>query len=294
MVHNQYFKIFVSIFLFWFFTLIPERITIIISYCFVMTLGIIHGSNDLQIITRLQRTKVLKKINITTYIYIILTSIILLFFFEKTAFLLFIIFSSFHFGEQHFNAKNFTQKRIKYLLYFFHGIIIFSLIFLNKTSEVMKISEELFSISLSQDFLLLFSIISGILYCALLVYNYYLNNDYRTIFEEILYVTFFYILFKATSLIVGFSIYFIIWHSIPSILDQIKFLYQSSSSSLITLYLKKSSLLWLVSIVFITGFYIFFKNSYLLESFVFGTLFIISIPHIFIISMMNYSHKKLI
>ena len=293
MIGNQYFKIFISIFLFWFLTLIPEKITIVISYFFVMTLGIIHGSNDLQIIRRLESTIKLKLISITIYLCVIFTSIILLFFFEKLAYLLFIIFSSYHFGEQHFNAKKFTQKTNKYVLYLFHGIVIFSLIFLNKISEVVKISKELFSITLTENFLLLFSIISTSIYFLLLLFNYYINNDYKTIFEEILYCCFFYVLFKATSLIVGFSIYFIIWHSVPSILDQIKFLYAGSSRSLLALYLKKSFLLWFGSILFIGSFYLFLGSDYLLESFIFGILFIISIPHILVISIMNYVYKKL-
>ncbi|WP_440880545.1 Brp/Blh family beta-carotene 15,15'-dioxygenase [Tenacibaculum sp. C7A-26P2] len=292
MTQNQHFKIFVSLFLFWFMTLVPEQIINFFCYFFILTLGIIHGSNDLQIIDSFEKESDLKKNGIKSYVSIIIIAILFFIFLKKITFYVFIFLSSYHFGEQHFNHKNFEGKYIKNMLQILHGIFLFSILFLNQKNEVTTISESLFSIIVSSNFITVLSILSGLCYAMILIYNWFLYNDYKTLLEEILNFTFFYILFKATSLIVSFSIYFIIWHSIPSIFDQIEFLYKKKSKSLVILYLKKSSLLWLISLFLVTLSFIYLKESILFNSFIFAILFIISIPHIFIINIMNSYFKN--
>jgi hypothetical protein len=51
---------------------------------------------------------------------------------------------------------------------------------------------------------------------------------------------------KSSSLIWGFAIYFVIWHSIPSIIDQIKFLNGSFSFPHFITYCKNAGFYWLL------------------------------------------------
>ena len=292
MTQNQHFKIFISLFLFWFMTLVPEQIIKIFCYFFILTLGIIHGSNDLQIINSFKKESDFKKNGIKSYVIIIIIAILFFIFLKKITFYVFIILSSYHFGEQHFNHKYFEKKHIKNMLQILHGLFLFSILFANQKNEVNTIAKSLFSIIVSSNFITVLSIITGLCYAMILIYNWFLYNDHKTFLEEVLHFTFFYILFKATSLIVGFSIYFIIWHSIPSIFDQIEFLHKKKSKSLVILYLKKSSLLWLISLFIIALSYFYLKEIILFNSFIFAILFVISTPHIFIINIMNSYFKN--
>jgi hypothetical protein len=47
----------------------------------------------------------------------------------------------------------------------------------------------------------------------------------------------------------GFAIYFIIWHSIPSILDQMKFIYGSFTLSNFIAHYRNAFAYWLASII---------------------------------------------
>lgn len=292
MSKNQHYKIFISIFFLWLFMFIPNQTVIIISYFSVMTLGIYHGSNDIQLIKKLNKNNNSNLLLASAYIVILLLSIILFIFSKTITFLIFITLSSYHFGEQHLHKKKIGRKQIEVFIYLLHGLFIFSLLFINKYEEVISISSELFRLNLHPNIFKTFTIISGCFYFTTLFVNYYKSGDYSTIFEEIIYSVFFFIFFKASSLIVGFSLYFIIWHSIPSIYDQILFLHKKISKSTLKLYLKKSFALWLLSLLSVYLIYYFFGNSYLFESIIFGVLFAISTPHIFVMLFMNLIKKK--
>jgi beta-carotene 15,15'-dioxygenase len=57
------------------------------------------------------------------------------------------------------------------------------------------------------------------------------------------------VIFKVGSLIWGFALYFIFWHSIPSLNDQIRFIYGNYSFNNFKLYLKSALAYWLISLL---------------------------------------------
>ncbi|MFV0249193.1 MAG: Brp/Blh family beta-carotene 15,15'-dioxygenase [Tenacibaculum sp.] len=291
MIKNQYFKICISFFALWFFSVIPDKAALVLCYFSIFSLGLLHGTNDLEILSKIY----CKKLSFVKYlsVYLLLISIAALLFilFKKIAFALFLLLSFYHFGEQHLNSKSFVYNWLKPLTYIIYGLFIFSILILNNFNEVIAITQKLFEIVLSKEIFIYTSWISILLFISILVYNSFNLNTFSTFFEEVLYALLLYILFKASPLIVGFSVYFIVWHSIPSILDQIHFLYGSSTVNSMLNYLKKSFLFWFISIVAVVFIY-YFEDSLMLSSTIFGVLFVVSVPHIFVILLMNFMQKK--
>jgi len=102
---------------------------------------------------------------------------------------------------------------------------------------------------------------------------------------QIFLLIFFVVTVYFTDLLLSFAIYFVLWHSLPSILEQSKFLFGSSERTHLKIYLKKASLYWIFSILGLTVTYYIFKDSQSqLLSIFFSFLAAITFPHTFVIS----------
>ena len=96
------------------------------------------------------------------------------------------------------------------------------------------------------------------------------------------------LLFHFGSLLFSFAFYFVVWHSIPSLKEQINYLYGDLKKTSIKKYLKASLLYWIASLVFLGLIfnYIDFNADYFLPMF-FSFLAAITFPHTIVIGMMN-------
>ena len=93
--------------------------------------------------------------------------------------------------------------------------------------------------------------------------------------------------FKTTSLIFGFAIYFILWHSLPSIVHQILFLSGEVTKFTILKFVKKALLFWVVSACGILLLYFLTPNLKLFSSSLFAVLFAVTAPHMWVMSVMK-------
>jgi Brp/Blh family beta-carotene 15,15'-monooxygenase len=125
------------------------------------------------------------------------------------------------------------------------------------------------------------------------IYNFYSSKLFQqNLAVELLYLVVFTILFKVGSLIWAFAIYFIFWHSIPSLLDQTKFLFGVVSISNFKRYCKSAFLYWLISIVGIIILYFILKDYKIFDSIFFSFLAAITFPHVFVIERMFHIKNK--
>jgi Brp/Blh family beta-carotene 15,15'-monooxygenase len=109
-------------------------------------------------------------------------------------------------------------------------------------------------------------------------------------FEEIILIALLFVIFNIASLIAGFAIYFIIWHSIPSLRDQIIELHSEFNKKTLVLYLKNSALYWLISIISLFVLYYIVNDDKLFISLFFSFLSAITFPHVLV--MFNLFKNK--
>ena len=109
-------------------------------------------------------------------------------------------------------------------------------------------------------------------------------NSY-TILLELFLLGVFYVVFNTASLLLAFCIYFVIWHSIPSLLDQMKFLYGDVSWKSFYRYFKSSFVYWLASLVGTFVLYLLLRNA---EEFMVPGLICflasITVPHVLVMT----------
>ena len=274
----------------WMTSFLDNKSQIIVGFLLILSFGILHGANDLVVLKKINASK--RHISflklILSYIIVVILSAFLFVIIPWLALLLFILVSSYHFGEQHWQElKDYTLKWIKPIFQFNYGIFILLLLFVFHTKQVEQI---VFSITNSNvafinfNYLLLFFGISLIIF---FIYYYYKSIPFqKKIIEELLYLLVFTILFKVGSLIWGFALYFIFWHSIPSLHDQVRFLYGNYSFENFKLYFKSAYIYWLISLTGIIILYLLLKNETIFDALFFSFLAAITFPHAWVILKM--------
>jgi Brp/Blh family beta-carotene 15,15'-monooxygenase len=262
----------------------------------ILSVGIIHGANDLLIIKNISG-KTSKKSYIKSfilYIFVVFLGIVLFYIFPKLAICLFVLISIFHFGEQYWESKKISRLQNKWFLsvftiYILHGLLVFNLIFLNNLIDVNIVLEKFTINELPENILNNSLLLISFLY----VLSILLNSSTRIhLINEIIFFGFFYIITKNSTLIFSFAFYFAFFHSILSMNDQIKFVYGKVSFSNIKKYILFASPYFFLAIIFL---YILYNNFNIYSDqflpLFFSFLAAITFPHVFVIEKM-YNKMK--
>ena len=256
---------------------------------FVLTLGILHGANDLEIISKNFEGKLNRLYfkSLVIYIGVVLLGAAFFFTLPAIALLLFVIFSSYHFGEQHWEHR-LAMSPSHFAFYMLYGAFIFFLMFTLQYESVVEVIEKISGYQLNFEvFLYTLMSLGGLLFIVML-----LKPITRAHFiKEALLLVLLGGIFYVGSLLFAFAFYFVIWHSIPSLSDQLKYLYGEMSFASFIKYIKSSIIYWLSSLVslYLVYRYIDFEADYFMPLF-FSFLAAITFPHTVVIGLMN--HKK--
>ncbi|MFK7832603.1 MAG: Brp/Blh family beta-carotene 15,15'-dioxygenase [Winogradskyella sp.] len=280
-----------TVFILWFTIQIDSDFEIYLAYILILTIGIVHGANDISLIGLL--TKNSKKATNTyllVYLALIAFTCFVFFKFPPVALLIFIAFSCYHFGEQHFYDKLEHKSAVNNVLFFGYGALIFGMLFYFNSEATLEIIFELAGLSLLRMHFLVLAILGAtitILFYALNRENF--KKEYN-VFEELFLILLFALVFQLATLLWAFAIYFIIWHSLPSLKDQTQALYGSVTKTNFLKYLKSSLLNWAISIIGLAIVYyisVVFQIRFIVLFFAF--LSAITIPHVIV---MYYLNKK--
>jgi Brp/Blh family beta-carotene 15,15'-monooxygenase len=169
-----------------------------------------------------------------------------------------------------------------------YGLFIFSLLFYQSLFDVDKIMVELTGTSFSKiqvEITLItsaFLLFSGSLYIIMIQ-----KNDWVLFFKEFFYLVLLFLVFSTSSLILGFAIYFIFWHSIPSIIHQIEFISGNLNKKNILFYIKKALIYWIISITGLLVLYQIVPQIDLFATVVFVILFAVTAPHTWVMYKMK-------
>ncbi|MCL6460456.1 MAG: Brp/Blh family beta-carotene 15,15'-dioxygenase [Flavobacterium micromati] len=279
-----------SFFGLWMDSYFSHQIQIILGFLLIFSFGILHGANDLLLIKNInseRKAKSFVKI-LTYYVFVVLTGVILFYIVPQFALLLFIIVSSYHFGEQQW--QRLEQEFSKILVVFFqflYGFIILLLLFNFHTGQVQSIILKITDISIPTFYFSLLLQFSIPLFISMSAYIFWKQEKWRKkILLELFFMALFVILFKSSSLIWGFALYFVFWHSIPSIIDQVTYLNGSFSIKYFYAYCKAAGIYWLISIAGIAMIYLFFREEQVFNALFFSFLAAITFPHALVITRM--------
>lgn len=277
----------------WLTSYLSNKYQIILGFFLILSFGVLHGANDLVLIDQLKSNKKLDFIKIIgIYVSIVGISVLLFTNIPIVALLLFILVSSYHFGEQHWNEIIKTNKSfITPMFQFNYGLLILVILFYFNSKEVIEIIFEITKHTLSTEFIETALLITLSLFVILSIRLYQISTEFKNnLIEQLFYLVVLAIVFKASSLIWGFTIYFIFWHSIPSLNDQLIFLYGSSTWADFKKYFKTAFIYWFISLIGVFGLYYIAKDMVVFDALFFAFLASITFPHFIVI--LNMYQKK--
>ena len=270
----------------------------------IIVLGIPHGAADLLVAT--QNSAYQKKLFspvrfFVNYLGRLILFSAILWFFPLTGNLLFIIFAAYHFGETdlyQFKTNTFSGK----FFIICYGLVVLGVILLNHFEEVkplfmqfdagIKYESFINVIGLHRYTILSFT---GVLFFSSAFFYFSANSNTEQQQGQFL-VQFAVILFILYNLpmILGFTFYFILWHSVLSLRNIIKYLRKDGlfSATLI------SKQLALYSILAITGIGLFgiagfmFTSNSAMMVYVFLGLAVLTAPHMEVMHDMYKSMRS--
>jgi Brp/Blh family beta-carotene 15,15'-monooxygenase len=277
----------------WLTSYLSNKYQTILGFFLILSFGVLHGANDLVLIDQLKSNKKLDFVKIIgIYVSIVGISVLLFTNIPIVALLLFIIVSSYHFGEQHWNEIIKTNKSLVTSLFQFnYGLLILVILFYFNTKEVIEIIYEITKYTISAEHIEGAVLIALSAFVILSIRLYLISTEFKNnLIEQLFYLVVLAVVFKASSLIWGFTIYFIFWHSIPSLNDQLIFLYGSSTWADFKKYFKTAFIYWFISLIGVFGLYYIAKDMVVFDALFFAFLASITFPHFIVI--LNMYQKK--
>jgi beta-carotene 15,15'-dioxygenase len=285
--------ILITFFCFWIAGFLIETFQEIVGLVLILTIGIVHGANDILIIKKNNPQKFSWVSIILKYILLILFFGFFYFFSPKLFLIIFIALSAYHFGEQHWLEDKTRVSLIERFFAFIYGGFLLSL-FLRL--NFIESQEIIFEITKAMVPLKVFEVV--LIFCSILLislggflYKRRLGVSDR-LWRELLILAILAAIFEYSNIIWGFAIYFIVWHSIPSIRSQIVYLYSDTSKQSLFKYFSNSFLYWFVSICALMSLIFLFQDQKkLLLSILFPFIAALTFPHAFVIKAM-FNKKK--
>ena len=274
--------------------LLPVIYQDILGFILILSIGVIHGANDLLIIKKYTRKNSIKS-QISYFLYylgLVFLGFIFFYLFPSIALLSFVLVSIYHFGEQHWevntsNSDIINIKRIYPII--LHGLVFFVIVFMNNIDIVNDVLLSFNTISLDYTYLRILFIVLFLIYMSLLL----LSKSIRGYFaDEFIFFILLFLLTLNSSLIFGFSIYFIFFHSVLSIKDQVKYIYGDDNQQYIKKYLISALPYFILALLFLIGSYLFIDFESLdILPIMFTFLAAITFPHVVVIEKMYSSMK---
>lgn len=270
---------------------LPDTFLTFLAAINVLTIGIIHGANDLYIVSKIRKTTTKHHFGYLFVIYVLFVFVMVfaLYRFPKWSLLLFVVISSFHFGEQQWYQKTIAKSARVHFFYAAFGFMLFALLFFTHKSQTANIIFEITQEQSPAYFFNRFLMFASGIFTVFLIINY--KQIKPQLFIQAIGFLSLLLLFSQTSLLWSFSVYFVLWHSLPSLKEQATVLHLYDSTP-IRSYVKSAIPYWLLSLIGLTAAILFVDNEIIsLTSLFFAFLAAISIPHVIAIFLM---HKKYI
>jgi len=257
----------------------------------IFSAGLIHGANDIRLLQKKYKNTRFRffLLLILVYISVVFLGAILFFYLPNFGLFFFVLFSGFHFGQQHWDSflkQKVASHLIKQLGYTLYGLLVFGLLFSSQILDVDVLIEQLSGVRFTVETYYITTLTVAVAFSVL---AFFLSVSRMVYLKEILALALLTVLFATTSLLFSFAVYFVFWHSIPSIQDQLMYLDGEINLKTIKGYIRSSLVYWLLSLIGLTAAYFFFdvNASYFIPLF-FTFLAAITFPHTVVIGMLDF------
>ena len=277
---------------------ISGNVQIVLFVLGMVLVGIPHGAADMLIAKQTainSNTTFSLPLFLAIYLSKVLLFGIFIYYFTGVGIILFIILASYHFGETDLYFIN-TTTAVGKLLVFTYGLLILATLLLHHITTVNELIQPLLQhthITLNIRWIqannsIILSITTLLLLATLFIYLLN-NNDHKAPFELVLIQNaIIVLLLYFMPLILGFTFYFIIWHSVVSLHKILLYLHKHGKYSYATIVKQiglysSLSYVGITIIVVIANVFVSSSNLILLSIL---SLSVLTLPHMHIMKSM--------
>ncbi|MFM7054770.1 MAG: Brp/Blh family beta-carotene 15,15'-dioxygenase [Bacteroidota bacterium] len=273
-------------------TAFGEQASFVVAIALICLIGIPHGATDhilfFSIAQKMPGDK--NKIQLrfyATYLGIMGAYGLLWYVSPQLSFLLFILVSFYHFGQENLKSFRWKSTYLKYLSFMISGVFLLATPLLADMNSAWPIIKSIMGLTdnifLDAQPCRQLSYAIGIIYGTFIIVLMASRNiEANTGMKELINSAILFSLFVSTPLMMGFAVYFSLWHALPSIIEQINFLKTNKVKYNFKSHIRNLAPYTLVSILGIfIGLYML-DNSSLSAKTGIGFMFlsIITLPHI--------------
>lgn len=274
----------------------------VLAISLIALIGIPHGATDHLIFRNLVSPFLGTRRMIYFYCYyLLLIGLYALLWWVLPIFslLVFLVLSAYHFGQSNWNYIPFSSKIISGIYYLCWGAFVITVpILVNYESTVPIISGIIRQAPPSLSFSFCMTVVCSLLFLNL-VMSFILWADkkisVRQFFEESLSLIVLTVVFFYTPVLLGFALYFVCWHSMSSVMDQIQFFKERKRRYSLKKYLR-DTLPFTVLALSSLGLMLWIQNEFL-GSMQVGLLFIfisiVTLPHMILIDRLYNDLQQL-
>lgn len=193
----------------------------------LVTIGLPHGATDYLLFRRMHRSKLTKKQIIkffAIYVTSVLGFLLFWFIFPLYSFFIFIIISAYHFGQS--NWENIIIKGYSTLTYFFWGAFAIGGSVLWHWDESKIVIGQVIGFTPDFSSAQMSNIQSSlvIVNCLIIVVlKFYQKISTSQLLVEVAKIIILSLLFYFTPMLIGFALYFALWHSLSSLKSQLSY-----------------------------------------------------------------------
>ncbi len=279
--------------------LFPHLITAIelpLAVVFIVLLGLPHGATDHLIFLNLHKKFLGADRFIQFYAcYLLLMGVygLIWWLLPIGALGIFLLLSAYHFGQSNWNYVSFENKSFQKNTFFIWGsfVLLFPIFWhydaaMNIIAEIIRAQPPVLALSLR------YIICIGLMISNIFLVIYLKSRRSITaqqLWEETLNLLVLGLMFISTPLLLGFVIYFVFWHSIGSIADQIHFFKQRSEDYNWKNYIRQSLPLTLIAtavIVFLYALRFYSSGGMLGIGLLFVFIAIVTLPHMILMDLL--------
>lgn len=233
---------------------IPLEHQLIAASLFILLFGIPHGAIDHVLFFRKRKMTTLKFY--TLYLGLIVCFVGLWFWQPLLSFVLFLLLSAYHFGESQLVDIKQSRLRNKPLIYFNWGMALLATLMYYNISELKEITTIFqdtvsFNSIYNERLMFWFFLFTNILNIATLSFLFYTNKlTSRRFSSELFLIALIHLTFFLFPFIIGFSLYFVVLHSIVVMHQEYMFFKSENESFTVFEFIKLLLPYSVLSIVF--------------------------------------------
>lgn len=278
-----------------------STIELLVAAILIILAGLPHGATDLLLIQYLSKDKSKYHIKSTLIQYLGIIGLygFVWFLMPQIAFLLFIIISIYHFGQSNYNFIQIENRSIRIIIYLVSGSFVLLTPLCIHHEIAIPIIETISGMTVYSLNIIVVKALPRALFLMniwlliFLFFDEWITSEtfiYQLVSSVLLLLCYYYL-----PLILGFTVYFVFWHSYGSMIDQIEYIRTKKKNFTWTRYYQNALPITFLAIVLIGTCYwinVTWSINFSIIELFFIMLSLLTLPHIILIEQLYSNFKR--